>query len=107
MSGWGAFDAFDAFDGERLTQQAQFLRQTSLILNKTTDCTCEDFYFLETNVGADKQDPCKGDSGKAIESLNVMPSLSAKPDIDRSETFSKTRLFHRDPAGPGFFRDTA
>ena len=55
LLGWGATD--------ETGEQSQFPRQVDLTLNKTTDCDCRDQYILETNVGEDYQDPCRGDSG--------------------------------------------
>ena len=56
MIGWGATD--------RTGEQSRYPRQVDLTYNRTTDCTCPSFYFLETNVGPEGQDPCEGDSGK-------------------------------------------
>ena len=55
LLGWGATD--------ETGEQSQFPRQVDLTLNKTTDCDCRDQYILETNVGIDYEDPCRGDSG--------------------------------------------
>ena len=55
MAGWGATD--------ETGEQSQFPRKVDLSFNKTTDCDCREQYILETNVGADNEDPCSGDSG--------------------------------------------
>ena len=55
-TGWGATD--------RTGEQSRYPRQVDLTYNRTTDCTCPSFYFLETNVGPEGQDPCEGDSGQ-------------------------------------------
>ena len=65
LKGWGAFD--------KTGQQSQYLRRVELSLNKTKDCVCKAFYFLETNVGLDNQDTCGGDSG---ESFGIYLNLS-------------------------------
>ena len=56
FTGWGATD--------RTGEQSRYPRQVDLTYNRTTDCTCPSFYFLETNVGPEGQDPCDGDSGQ-------------------------------------------
>ena len=56
FTGWGATD--------RTGEQSRYPRQVDLTYNRTTDCTCPSFYFLETNVGPEGQDPCEGDSGQ-------------------------------------------
>ena len=53
--GWGATDQTGA--------QSRYLRQIDLRPVKPVDCTCPDFYKLETEVGPDGEDPCTGDSG--------------------------------------------
>ena len=42
-----------------------------LSLNRTKDCVCKAFYFLETNVGPNNQDTCGGDSGQAMGKVKV------------------------------------
>ena len=61
--GWGAVDGTG--------QQSRYLKRVELSLNKTKDCVCKDFYFLETNVGPNNQDTCGGDSGQAMGKVKV------------------------------------
>ena len=66
-AGWGATD--------NTGKQSQFPRQVDLSFNKTTDCDCKGRYILETNVGADYEDTCSGDSGQ-IKIHNIFISFS-------------------------------
>ena len=60
MLGWGATD--------KTGEQSQFLKQVDLGFNRTTDCSdCKDRFILETNVGQNKEDACRGDSGRNIQ----------------------------------------
>ena len=59
MLGWGIFDD----TGE----QSQFPRQVQLEFHNKTDCLdCKERLILETNVGENNEDTCKGDSGWTI-----------------------------------------
>ena len=53
--GWGAID--------KTGEQSQYPRQVILPFNKTSNANSSARYFLETNVGPDGEDTCKGDSG--------------------------------------------
>ena len=55
MIGWGAIDD----TGE----QSQFPRQVILPFNSSTNANSSARYILQTNVGPDGEDTCKGDSG--------------------------------------------
>ena len=54
--GWGAYD--------ETGEQSQFLRQVDLRFHSAASCRCPAFYELRTMVGEERQDTCKGDSGK-------------------------------------------
>ena len=55
MLGWGATN--------ETGEQSRFPRQVDLSYNSTSDCDCKDRYRLETNVGPNGEDTCRGDSG--------------------------------------------
>ena len=55
MIGWGAID--------NTGEQSQYPRQVILPFNHTSNANSSARYFLETNVGPNGEDTCKGDSG--------------------------------------------
>ena len=54
--GWGATG--------KTEEQSQFLRQVDLLFHSADECRCPSYYELKTMVGEERQDTCRGDSGK-------------------------------------------
>ena len=77
FTGWGATD--------RTGEQSRYPRQVDLTYNRTTDCTCPSFYFLETNVGPEGQDPCEGDSGQT--ERFIRNKLTINEEIKQCDNF--------------------
>ena len=61
--GWGGFD--------ETGKQSKFLRQVDLRFHsaENASCECPRYYELFTEVGEDRQDTCRGDSGEWEERL--------------------------------------
>ena len=66
MIGWGAIDN----SGE----QSRYPRQVILPFNMSSNANSSARYFLQTNVGPNGEDACKGDSGWT---LNLKLSLES------------------------------
>ena len=64
MLGWGAIDS----TGE----QSQYPRQVILPFNKTSNANSSARYFLQTNVGPNGEDTCKGDSGWTFSGIRIL-----------------------------------